>query len=153
MRRLSMGAVAAAAALTLTACSGGTATPSALTASSSAPTSSTPSATSTSAPVTTSTTSTTSATSPASAGRTLDITVAGRTVTPTPAQVDLPVGQSLTLVVTSDHADELHAHGFEVEVPLKAGVPTSVTLTGKEAGVFEVETHEPALTLLTVAVR
>ena len=153
MRRLSMSAVAAAAALTLTACSGGTATPSALTASSSAPTSSTPSATSTSAPVTTSTTSTTSATSPASAGRTLDITVAGRTVTPTPAQVDLPVGQSLTLVVTSDHADELHAHGFEVEVPLKAGVPTSVTLTGKEAGVFEVETHEPALTLLTVAVR
>ena len=153
MRRLSMGAVAAAAALTLTACSGGTATPSALTASSSAPTSSTPSATSTSAPVTTSTTSTTSATSPASAGRTLDITVAGRTVTPTPAQVDLPVGQCLTLVVTSDHADELHAHGFEVEVPLKTGVPTSVTLTGKEAGVFEVETHEPALTLLTVAVR
>ena len=74
-------------------------------------------------------------------------------MTPTPAQVDLPVGQSLTLVVTSDHADELHAHGFEVEVPLKAGVPTSVTLTGKEAGVFEVETHEPALTLLTVAVR
>jgi hypothetical protein len=79
--------------------------------------------------------------------------VRGRTVTPAPAQVELPIGQTLTLVVTSDHDDELHAHGFEVEVPLKAGVPTSVTLTGKEAGVFEVETHEPALTLLTVAVR
>jgi len=26
-------------------------------------------------------------------------------------------------------------------------------LTGKEAGSYEVETHEPALTLLTVAVR
>ncbi|HEU4998290.1 MAG TPA: hypothetical protein VFT68_05040 [Lapillicoccus sp.] len=77
----------------------------------------------------------------------------GRTVTPAPAQVDLPVGQTLTITVTSDHNDELHAHGFDVEVPLKAGVPTSITLTGKEPGVFEVETHEPSLTLLTVAVR
>jgi hypothetical protein len=81
------------------------------------------------------------------------VTVTGRTVTPPPAQVDLPVGQTLTLTVTSDHDDELHAHGFDVEVPLKAGVPATITLTGKEPGVFEVETHEPALTLLTVAVR
>ena len=88
-----------------------------------------------------------------SAGRALSFTVTGRTVTPTPAQVDLPVGQTLTLTVTSDHDDELHAHGFDVEVALKAGVPTSITLTGKEPGVFEVETHEPSLTLLTVAVR
>jgi hypothetical protein len=96
---------------------------------------------------------TTSTTSSTSSGRTIAITVSGRTVTPAPAQVDLPIGQTLTLVVTSDHDDELHAHGFDVEVPLKAGMPTSITLTGKEAGVFEVETHEPALTLLTIAVR
>jgi hypothetical protein len=86
-------------------------------------------------------------------GRTIAITVKGSTVTPPPAQVDLPVGQLLTLVVTSDHDDELHAHGFEVEVPLKAGVPTQVALTGKDPGVYEVEVHHPALTLLTVAVR
>ena len=86
-------------------------------------------------------------------GRTITITVTGRTVTPPPAQVDLPVGETLTLVVTSDHDDELHAHGFEVEVPLKAGVPTQLSLTGKQPGLYEVETHEPALTLLTVAVR
>ena len=78
-------------------------------------------------------------------GRTIAITVKGSTVTPTPAQVDLPVGQLLTLVVTSDHDDELHA--------LKAGVPTQVALTGKDPGVYEVELHHPALTLLTVAVR
>ena len=77
----------------------------------------------------------------------------GSRVNPAPAQVDLPVGQTLTLVVTSDHDDELHAHGFEVEVELKAGVAATVTLTGKDPGVYEVETHHPALTLLTVAVR
>jgi plastocyanin len=145
MRRLFMAAVAAAAALTLAACSGGTPTPATPSTSSSSAT--------TSAPSSTSSTSASTTMSPTSSGRTIAITVSGRTVTPAPAQVDLPVGQTLTLVVTSDHDDELHAHGFDVEVPLKAGVPTSITLTGKDAGVFEVETHEPALTLLTVAVR
>ncbi len=85
--------------------------------------------------------------------RRLEVTVNGSTVTPAPAQVDLPVGSTLELVVTSDHDDELHAHGFDQEAELKAGVPTTVRLTGTDPGVYEVETHEPALTLLTVAVR
>jgi len=83
----------------------------------------------------------------------LAVTITGTTVTPAPAQVDLPLGSTLELVVTSDHDDELHAHGFDVEESLKAGVPTTLRLTGKEAGSYEVETHDPALTLLTVAVR
>lgn len=85
--------------------------------------------------------------------RRLAVTITGTTVTPAPALVDLPVGSTLELVVTSDHDDELHAHGFDVEASLRAGVPTTLRLTGKEAGSYEVETHEPALTLLTVAVR
>ncbi|WP_246111094.1 hypothetical protein [Terrabacter aerolatus] len=83
----------------------------------------------------------------------LAVTITGTTVTPAPAQVDLPLGSTLELVVTSDHDDELHAHGFDVEEALKSGVPTTLRLTGKEPGSYEVETHEPALTLLTVAVR
>lgn len=83
----------------------------------------------------------------------MTITVTGSNVTPAPTQVDLPVGQTLTVVVTSDHDDELHAHGFEVEQEIKAGVPATIALTGKEPGVYEVELHHPALTLLTVAVR
>jgi plastocyanin len=83
----------------------------------------------------------------------LEVTITGTTVTPAPAQVELPVGSTLELVVTSDHDDELHAHGFDDEAALKAGVPTTLRLTAKEPGVYEVETHEPALTLLSVAVR
>jgi plastocyanin len=79
--------------------------------------------------------------------------VTGKKVSPAPATVDLAVGETLTLVVTSDHADELHVHGFEVEAALEAGRPTSVTLTGKAPGVYEVETHDPALRLLKIAVR
>ena len=83
----------------------------------------------------------------------LEVKVTGTTVTPAPAQVDLPVGSTLELVVTSDHDDEVHAHGFDEEATLKAGVPTTLRLTAKETGLFEVETHEPPLTLLSVAVR
>ena len=86
--------------------------------------------------------------------KSLVVTVTGTTVTPAPAQVDLRIGEALDLTVTIDHDDELHAHGFgDIEEQLKAGVPTTVHLVGAESGVFEVETHEPALTLLTVAVR
>ena len=45
------------------------------------------------------------------------------------------------------------AHGFDEEATLKAGVPTTLRLTPTEPGVYEVETHEPALTLLSIAVR
>ncbi len=89
----------------------------------------------------------------ATASQRIAVTVSGSTVTPAPSQVELASGAVLELVVTSDHDDELHAHGFEVEAVLKAGEPTTVRLTGGEAGVYEIETHEPALTLLTVAVR
>ena len=101
--------------------------------------------------------STTRATGPTATathtGRQLAISVTGRTITPSPAQMDLGVGETLTLIVTIDHDDRLHAHGFEIEKTLPAGTPTTIVLTGAEPGVYEVETHEPALTLLTIAVR
>lgn len=84
----------------------------------------------------------------------IEVSVTGTTVTPPPAQVDLGIGQAIELTVTTDHDDELHAHGFDgAQADLKAGVPTTVRLVGAESGVFDVETHEPALTLLTIAVR
>jgi len=142
MRRLTTASVVAATAVALAACSGGSPTPAATT---------TP--TTSASPSTSATSSTPSATTSTSTGRTIAITVIGSTITPAPAQVDLPVGQTLTLVVTSDHDDQLHAHGFEVEEDIKAGVPATIALTGKDPGVYEVELHHPALTLLTVAVR
>jgi plastocyanin len=142
MRRLTTAAIVAATAVALAGCSGGSPTPAADT---------TP--TTSASPSTSVTSSTPSATTSTTTGRSIAITVTGSTITPAPAQVDLPVGQTLTLVVTSDHDDQLHAHGFEVEEDIKAGVPATIALTGKDPGVYEVELHHPALTLLTVAVR
>jgi plastocyanin len=84
--------------------------------------------------------------------RTIEITVDGRTVTPAPSRVKVAPGETLRLVVTADHDDELHAHGFDVEEELRAGVPTTVDLTTDQPGLYEVETHHPELRLLQVQV-
>jgi plastocyanin len=114
-------------------------------------TSSTTSSSSTSPSASSSPANTTS--SAAAQGRAIRITITGKQVSPAPTTVDLAVGEKLTLVVTSDHADELHLHGFEIEDRLTAGAATTVTVTGKDPGVYEVETHEPPLRLLKIAVR
>jgi hypothetical protein len=86
--------------------------------------------------------------------KSLAITISGTTITPAPSQVEIGVGEALELTVTTDREDELHSHGFnDLEAELKAGIPSTVRLVGTETGVFEVETHDPALTILTVAVR
>ena len=93
-----------------------------------------------------------SASSSKPAGRRFDITVQGKKVTPAPATVKLAVGESLTVAITSDHDDQLHAHGWEIEKDVKAGKPLEVTVTGAQTGVFEFELHHPALRLISVAV-
>jgi hypothetical protein len=67
--------------------------------------------------------------------------------------VALAQGERLRLVVTIDHDDEIHVHGFEVEREAKAGQPVTIDLTGGEPGLYEVETHHPPLRLLQLLVR
>jgi hypothetical protein len=144
-------ALAACVPLSLVACgSDEPATPGLSPSSTTAPISS-PTASATSSPAATPTTPPPAAQSPE--GRRIAITVKGKTVTPAPRTVDLAVGETLTLVVTSDHDDEIHAHGFEVEGRLRAGVPSTITVKGTDPGLYEVETHEPPLRLLMIAVR
>jgi hypothetical protein len=108
--------------------------------------------------------STSTPTSPAGAspstpaGQPVEITVKGKQVTPRPHSVPIKVGESLTIAVTSDHDDQLHAHGFkiegvEIEKDIKAGQPLVFTVKGTKTGLFEVELHHPPLVILTVAVR
>jgi hypothetical protein len=79
--------------------------------------------------------------------------VTGKQVTPAPGRVELRQGERLRLVVTVNHDDEIHVHGFEVEREAKAGQPLTIDLTGGEPGLYEVETHHPELRLLQLLVR
>ena len=87
------------------------------------------------------------------AGRRIDITVTGKQVKPMPATVNIAVGESLTIAVTSDHNDTLHAHGFDIAKDIKAGQRLELTVKGAQPGVYDFELHRPELRLFQVAVR
>ena len=74
----------------------------------------------------------------------LSIFESGGKVTPNGQKIDVRVGQQVTLDVTSDRDDAIHAHigGDGYELAVTAGVPTTGSFTLDSAGSFEVESHE-----------
>ena len=99
--------------------------------------------------------SSSSSASGALATLTIPITIAGGQVTPNGQKILASVGQPVVLQVTSDEADEIHAHtggdGYELEVP--AGTPTTGTFTPTSPGSFEIESHhlEKVIVVLNVS--
>jgi hypothetical protein len=74
---------------------------------------------------------------------TIPITIAGGQVKPNGDKITAKLGQQIVLQVTSDQADEIHAHtggdGYELEVP--ANQPTTGSFTPSQPGSFEIESH------------
>ena len=74
---------------------------------------------------------------------TIDITIADGRVTHNGEKVNVEVGQTIVLNVTSDEHDEVHAHtvgdGYELEVP--AGEQVSGKFTLDSPGSYPVELH------------
>jgi hypothetical protein len=149
LRRAPLTVAVSALLLTLTACSSGTPSP----AESSGTTTSTPVPSTAASSGTSSASPSASPSATAAADQTVEIAVRGKKVTPAPHRVEVSSAQTLRLVVTIDHDDELHAHGYDVERELVAGQPTTIDLTGAAPGLYEIETHHPELRLLQVVVR
>jgi hypothetical protein len=57
------------------------------------------------------------------------------------------------LVVTSDVADEIHVHGYELEKALTPGDPATLEFMADQSGLFEVELHETGKMLTSLVVR
>jgi hypothetical protein len=62
-------------------------------------------------------------------------------------------GSLVRIVVTSDRADEVHLHGYDLDAHLAPGEPGVVEFTADQTGLFELETHETGLVLLQLVVR
>ena len=115
----------------------------------------------TAAPATPTPTSTTSAVgetpagTPSTGSLTIDITIADKLVSPSGEKIDATVGQTVVLNVTSDSADEIHAHtggdGYELEVP--AGKPTTGSFVITDPGSFEIESHHLEKTIVILNAR
>ncbi len=50
-------------------------------------------------------------------------------------------GDTVEIVVTSAQDDELHLHGYDLAVDLRAGEPGTLRLVAEHAGRFEIELH------------
>lgn len=51
-------------------------------------------------------------------------------------------GDQIELSVRSDQDDELHLHGYDLSLALRAGEPGTLRFTAAHAGRFEIELHD-----------
>ena len=86
------------------------------------------------------------------AGQRIEVTVTGGQATGDTGRVPVAAGEHVTLVVTSDTADELHLHGYDLSADLEPGVPATVEFDATIPGVFEVELHDAGTQLLSLQV-
>jgi hypothetical protein len=83
----------------------------------------------------------------------IDITVADGKVTPAPGRVDVEKGDKVALTVTSDVADEVHVHGYNLMKDVEAGGSVTITFTADLSGVWEVELESRKLQLTELQVQ
>lgn len=82
------------------------------------------------------------------AGPLVELAVADGQVSGDTGRVEVPLGATVRLRVTSDVADEVHVHGVDEYVDLVPGQVAEASFVADVPGVFEVELHD-AGTLLT----
>jgi hypothetical protein len=69
------------------------------------------------------------------------------------SRVPVRLGSPVTLVVTSDIADEVHLHGYDRKVDVPAGGVASLDFVANQAGVFEAELESRGTQLVQLEVR
>lgn len=88
----------------------------------------------------------------ARAGQRIEVTVTGGQVGGDTGRTPVPLGEAVTLVVTSDVADEVHVHGYDLTLALEPGTPAELPFDATIPGVFQVELHDAGTVLLTLQV-
>lgn len=69
-----------------------------------------------------------------------------------PERVKTDVGSKVRITVTSDAADEIHVHGYDLMQDVRAGEPATITFVADAPGVFEVELEDAKLPLFELEV-
>ena len=83
----------------------------------------------------------------------VSITVSGGEVSGDTGRVEVPVGTRVRLSITSDAADEVHVHGFELTRAVSPGQATQIEFVADRTGIFEVELHDAGTVLTRLQVQ
>jgi hypothetical protein len=87
--------------------------------------------------------------STSSSGTNVEVVIADGKVTPDPSRkVEVATGDQVHVSVTSDHPDEVHVHGYDIEKEVSAGGTVTIDFTADIPGQFEVEAHHLSPSLL-----
>ena len=69
-----------------------------------------------------------------------------------PERLEVDKGAMVTLVVTSDVAEEVHVHGYDIFADVAAGDTAALTFEASIQGIFEVELEGSATPVLELVV-
>ncbi len=94
-----------------------------------------------SAPPLTTLPATAAAPSTALASTPIVLTVTNGHRTAGPDTIEVRRGDTVTVEVTSDQADEVHVHGYDRSLELQPGVAATLSFIADIPGTFEVELH------------
>jgi len=83
----------------------------------------------------------------------ISLTVTGGEVTGDTGRVEVPLGTTVRLSITSDAPDEVHVHGFELTQAVSPGQTTQLEFVADQTGVFEVELHDAGTVLTRLQVQ
>lgn len=72
---------------------------------------------------------------------TFTVTVKGGQPSGGVEEIDVERGDDVRIRVTSDQADEVHLHGYDIEKDVAPGEPAVFTLDATLEGIFEMELH------------
>ena len=86
------------------------------------------------------------------AQQTLSLTVAGGRVTGDTGRVKVALGTRLRITVTSDVADEIHVHLYDLTQEISANEAGSIEFVADKPGVVEVELEHSKLPLTHLAI-
>jgi hypothetical protein len=81
------------------------------------------------------------------------VTVAGGQVSGAEPRTAVEVGTRVRLTVTSDVADELHVHGYDLTEAVPAGQAVNLEFVADRPGIFEVEMHDTRTVLTRLQVQ
>jgi hypothetical protein len=83
----------------------------------------------------------------------IELGYAGGAVRGGVSRIPVPLGRQVQLVVTSDVADQVHVHGYDLKADVPAGGSGTVDFTADRSGVFEVELESRGTQLAQLEVR
>lgn len=84
------------------------------------------------------------------AARMITVSVAGGEVEGGARREHIKLGETVSITVTSDRADMLHVHGYDMTVNVTADTAGTVTFVADIPGVFEVELERSGLKVLEI---